>query len=173
MSDMSAAPRRHRCCPICNRSVRQANRSAEDDATPVAPGMRRFRCREADCGWEGTLARRHRLAKPSRRSERVAASAAERTARQRAARFSTAILLLLTAVIAGTIVWARDLPLPFIGARGGRSSGQACAGSALPSGHPPLTWAALQPRSSPCPASGAQTTVGVAAPSAEITAPLR
>lgn len=73
--------------------------------------MRRFRCRNASCGWEGWLDR-----PPVPRSKRGArAAVSEQAARARQSRLTTALLVLVSAVVAGAIAWVRQWPAPLFG----------------------------------------------------------
>lgn len=105
--------------------------------------MRRYRCRADGCGWEGLLPRRRHRDRPSRRAARAAA--VSQVARLRLARYATVILLGLSAAVAGTVAWVRQLPAPFVGAGRVVPAGQSYDGDALPPEHPLLTWAAQKP----------------------------
>lgn len=109
--------------------------------------MRRYRCRADGCGWEGLLqVSRHRR-QPSRRAARAAALS--HVAQLKLARYATVVLLGLSAAVAGTVAYVRQLPVPFVG--GGRviPAGQSYDGDALPPEHPLLTWAAQKPPPAP------------------------
>jgi hypothetical protein len=126
----------------------------EDRAVPQAQAMRRYRCRDIACGWEGLLVRAVRIHGSARRASRDAArgtsagaagaaAGGERGASARAAWIATAALLLATVAVAATIVWARHLPVPFVA--GGRvvPQGESYFGDRLPASHPLLARAAV------------------------------
>jgi hypothetical protein len=51
-------------CPACAAEIRRVPRNERDRQGPFAAAMRRYRCADATCGWEGLLPRQA----PSRRS---------------------------------------------------------------------------------------------------------
>lgn len=104
---MSAAAPRPRC-PSCHGPLRRVHRRPEDHDPALGAGLRRFRCRDAGCGWEGLLARPHRQPESSRRLRRRAVDGASLAA-PRQERIATALLLVLTAALVTAIVWLRDL----------------------------------------------------------------
>ncbi len=131
---MPAASRPHHQCPSCRARLRQVHRRLEDHDSPLGDELRRYRCRNADCGWEGLLARAHRRRpRSSRRSRRTAGTAP--AAAMRRSRITTALLLMLSAAIAAAIVALHDRSVQT--------------------------------------GDDDQTTMGVAAPSALMTAPLK
>jgi hypothetical protein len=104
----AAASRQQRRCPSCQGPLRQVHRRPEDLDSSLGEDLRRFRCRDAECGWEGLLARAHRRAASSRRARQRAAVSAP-AAQPRLARIATVLLLLLTAAVVVAVLWARGL----------------------------------------------------------------
>ncbi len=99
-----------RACPQCRHSVRRVQSHGDAGARP---GMRRYRCRDARCGWEGWLDRSPAGRPRSKRAARVAAT--EQAARARQSRLTTALLVLISVAVAGVIAWARQLPASLVG----------------------------------------------------------
>lgn len=93
--------------------------------------MLRYRCRNAACGWDGLLARPSRVHARARRVARAAA--VERATRTRVNRLATALLLAITAAVAGTILWVRQVPMPLFGGEPDGPAKQRHDGKSLPS----------------------------------------
>ncbi len=103
----AAASRQQRRCPNCQGPLRQVHRRTEDLDASVGDALRRFRCRDAECGWEGLLARPQRRPGSSRRARQRTVDAAPAAA-PRQASVATAVLLLLSAAVAAAIAWVHD-----------------------------------------------------------------
>ena len=56
-------------CPRCAGKLRRTRRRSHDTSEAVGPGIRRYRCTEGGCGWEGLMP------KLARRSSRTSSRA--------------------------------------------------------------------------------------------------